>query len=204
MQKKETCWAQMVACCIDCCINCIECIIQYINRQAMIWTAIYGEPYCVSLRAANLLIFSNLGDAMLITILSTLVVKLGKYVVPFCTTGFVALVLVYGYNNAISEVFSQLAINFIISYAIAHLMLLVYDVGIDTMFLCYLLDKEVNKTPERMLAGHEITKTVFNLKNFEDPKKPQCCPVDRCQPGYKKDAAKGHKVSKGTSRGNDV
>ena len=51
-------------------------------------------------------------------------------------------------------------VAFLLSYMVASLFMVVYDTTIDTVFLCFLVDEEVNAVDGQMLASKGLLKVI--------------------------------------------
>lgn len=110
------------------------------------FTTIYGTGFCFSSLQALKLLWSNVGRAVVISGISKYVELFGKLAIAAVTTGICILYMNYDdylKDNLSSLVFPCIVI-FILSYAIGSLFMMVLEVGVDTIFLCYLVDESVH------------------------------------------------------------
>jgi len=162
--------------CLDCMLWCLECCLDKINRNALVWVAIYGDAFCPAVCGSFMLIFANLFRVAVITFFSGLVTLLGKILIPLATTGLMALVMLnHDDYEDLSSPFLPLAIIFIISFGVAQLFMTVYDTAIDTIFMCFLIDEVHNKDGGKMMADPELREIVQKYeeesKTLADTKK---------------------------------
>jgi len=147
--------------CLDCMLWCLECCLDKINRNALVWVAIYGDAFCPAVCGSFMLIWSNLFRVAVITFFSGLVTLLGKILIPLASTGLMALVMLsHSDFEDLSSPFLPLAIIFIISFGVAQLFMTVYDTAIDTIFMCFLIDEVHNKDGGQMMADPELREIV--------------------------------------------
>uniref|UniRef100_A0A8C9ZCU1 Choline transporter-like protein n=1 Tax=Sander lucioperca TaxID=283035 RepID=A0A8C9ZCU1_SANLU len=135
--------ARFILCCLKCCLWCLEKFIKFINRNAYIMIAIYGKNFCVSAKNAFSLLMRNvvrfvlkletLKSLSLPGILSFFFFS-GRILLPGST--FRSETLNYYWMPIITVVFG--------SYLIAHGFFSVYNMCVDTLFLCFLEDLERN------------------------------------------------------------
>lgn len=165
-KDKSTC----VKCAFNCCHcfwYCMENFIRYINHNAYTIIAIEGTPYCFSARVAFNTLASNTLRILTINTMGDFIIFLGKCLV----TGGSAIFGVYLVRHDPSVHYIAVPIIFaaIVTYAIAHSMLCVYEMVIDTMFLCFVEDIKKNKdSPEGYFASESLLK--FAADDIEENK----------------------------------
>lgn len=155
----------------DCCLWCLECCLDKISRNALIFTAIYGDPFCPACVGSWTLIWANLLRVGVITFFSTIVTGLGKILIPLFTAVVCGSVLVYvdPWKSQLDSIYFPLLIIVLISIAIGLLFLTVYDTAIDTVFVCFLIDETANgKRGIPMLADEGLRNIV---QKYEDESK---------------------------------
>lgn len=93
----------------------------------------------------------------------------GRLAIACLTTG-ICLAVMYNYpyyvNNLSSEIFPSIAI-FIISYLIGSLFMMVFEVGVDTIFLCFLVDEAVHGTP-KFASPKMLDMTALHYSHDQD------------------------------------
>lgn len=134
--------------CIDCTFKCCQCFfyclenfVRYINHNAYTIIAIEGTNYCFSAKVAFKTLTSNTLRIVTINTMGDFIIFLGKCIV----TASSAFFGVYLIRNDPSVHYLAVPVVFasICAYMVAHAMLCVYEMVIDTMFLCFVED--VNK-----------------------------------------------------------
>uniref|UniRef100_A0A8C6P9C8 Choline transporter-like protein n=1 Tax=Nothobranchius furzeri TaxID=105023 RepID=A0A8C6P9C8_NOTFU len=144
--------ARFLICCLKCCFWCLEKFIKFINRNAYIMIAIYGKNFCVSAKNAFKLLMRNVIRVVVLDKVTDLLLFFGKLLVVggvgvlsfFFFSGRIVLpgntfhteTLNYYWMPIITVVFG--------SYFIAHAFFSVYNMCVDTLFLCFLEDLERN------------------------------------------------------------
>ncbi|KAL4235876.1 hypothetical protein ACF0H5_004265 [Mactra antiquata] len=128
--------------CLQCCLWCFERFLKYLNRNAYIEIAIYGYNFCEAARKAFLLIVANALRVAAINSIGDFVLFLGKL-------STVAVVMVIGNelmqnHSDVNFVWVPISVACAFAFAIAHCFLLVYEITIDTIFLCFCEDCERN------------------------------------------------------------
>lgn len=141
--------ARAIMCCMKCCFWCLENFIRYINKNAYIMIAIYGKNFCASAKDAFLMLATNGIRSLVLSWLSTFLLFLSKLAVT-------ALVGVAGFYvmsnqatflieiNGLNFFWAPLVLFIILSYIVTSSFFNVYDVAIETIFLCYLEDCSKN------------------------------------------------------------
>ncbi|KAK9526636.1 hypothetical protein VZT92_015321 [Zoarces viviparus] len=145
-------FARFILCCMKCCLWCLEKFIKFLNRNAYIMIAIYGKNFCVSARNAFMLLMRNVVRVVVLDKVTDLLLFFGKLLVVagvgvlsfFFFSGRILLpgntfrseTLNYYWMPIITVVFG--------SYLIAHGFFSVYNMCVDTLFLCFLEDLERN------------------------------------------------------------
>jgi len=147
---------------VDCLLWCLECCLDKISRNALIWVSIYGDAFCPSVCGSFKLIWTNLMRVAVITFFSTIVTMLGKILVPLVTTGLCAAILFFvdPYKTELGSPILPLIVIFIVSSAVSMMFLTVYDTAIDTVFMCFLIDEKQNKNNGEMLADEGLRNIV--------------------------------------------
>jgi len=147
--------------CLQCILKCIECCIDKINKDGFIFTIIYGIPFCPASVKAFDLNLSHLDYVAAVTVVAGLFINMGKVVISVTTTGILLLAIQhFGIfaDHDLSSLMLPGAAIFIISWGIAHVFLSIFETGIETIFVCFISDIEVNHTPK--FAHPDMSKIV--------------------------------------------
>uniref|UniRef100_A0A8C6SZ36 Choline transporter-like protein n=1 Tax=Neogobius melanostomus TaxID=47308 RepID=A0A8C6SZ36_9GOBI len=144
--------ARFILCCLKCCLWCLEKFIKFLNRNAYIMIAIYGKNFCVSAKNAFSLLMRNIIRVVVLDKVTDLLLFFGKLLV----VGGVGVLAFFFFSGRIpspNSTFRSETLNYywmpIItvmfgSYLIAHGFFSVYNMCVDTLFLCFLEDLERN------------------------------------------------------------
>lgn len=144
--------ARFFLCCLKCCFWCLEKFIKFLNRNAYIMIAIYGKNFCVSAKNAFMLLMRNAIRVVVLDKVTDLLLFFGKLLV----VGGVGVLSFFFFSGRIhlpGTNFSSESLNYywmpIItvvfgSYFIASGFFNVYNMCVDTLFLCFLEDLERN------------------------------------------------------------
>lgn len=128
-------------CCI-CCFYCLEKFIRYLNHNAYTVIAIESINFCPAAAVAWKAIWTHVVSVATINGIGDFVLFLGKLAVAG-VCGFIALLLLR--NNP--EVQFYMLPVFLISlfaFFVAHIILSLYEIVVDTLFLCVYEDRHIN------------------------------------------------------------
>lgn len=144
---------------VQCILYCFEKIVKYISRLAFIQTAIKGTNFCTSAIASMKLMFKEAALVGIITAITDIMMSLGKGVISMFT-GLIAFIwLQYGFTDAETRPSSTalpVLITMMFGFAIGTACLEVYETAIDTILLCFCMDKELNESNGNMKAGAHL------------------------------------------------
>lgn len=140
-RRDNPCSSCVLRCC-TCCLWCLEKMIRYLNHNAYTVIAIQGTSFCGAARTAFTTVVNNALRVATINSVGDFILFLGKCLVT-TLTGLVGVLLL---RNNPELHFYAVPIFIICLFAafIAHCMLSVYEMVIDTLFLCFCEDVAVN------------------------------------------------------------
>ncbi|KAG7514794.1 choline transporter 5 isoform X2 [Solea senegalensis] len=164
--------AQFLLCCLKCCFWCLERFIRFINRNAYIMMAIYGKNFCTSSKDAFFLLMRNVIRVAVLDKVTDFLLFLGKLLI----TGSVGALAFCFFTRKIPAIQEEVpSLNYywvpIVtlifgSYMIAHGFFNVYAMCVDTLFLCFLWDLEVNDgSAVRPYYMNTTLKSIFNRRS---------------------------------------
>ncbi|XP_054719564.1 choline transporter-like 1 [Uloborus diversus] len=135
MRKHQdiACVSWCLKCCI-CCLWCMEKCIRYLNHNAYTIVAIRGISFCPAAREAFDVLVSNALQVATINSVGDFILFLGKCAVT-AITAFVGI-LVMRNDPELHFYAIPVFLVAVFSYFIAHCVLSVYEMVIDTLFLC--------------------------------------------------------------------
>ncbi|KAJ8373175.1 hypothetical protein AAFF_G00270810 [Aldrovandia affinis] len=171
--------ARFILCCLKCCFWCLEKFIKFLNRNAYIMIAIYGKNFCVSAKNAFKLLMRNIVRVVVLDKVTDLLLFFGKLLV----VGGVGVLAFYFFSGRIrmpNDTFNSQQLNYywvpiitvvVGAYLIAHGFFNVYNMCVDTLFLCFLEDLERNDgSVEKPYYMSRNLMKILNKKN-KVPKK---------------------------------
>ncbi|KAJ1510665.1 hypothetical protein HMI54_003106 [Coelomomyces lativittatus] len=187
--------AMCVLSCLQCCFACIEKIVKFINKNAYVYMAIYGTSFCTSARRAVELLVRNAFRLVALNFVSTFIIFISKFVVALGTAG--GLYVLLNYTNSTGTTQTQFiaavcCVVFVASWVIAACFFGVYQMSMDTIFLCFCEDCERNDGSENqpyfmsdgLAAITNVTKTPMQEKGKKKKKH------KKSKDGEKKDTMK--------------
>jgi len=143
--KKSNSQNRLLVClisCIQCILACIQGIVQYINKFAYIYVAMHGYSFCKAARECFELVSRNFFSAVIMDTITGFVLFVGKALFTALCTIIVVAVL-DAQHRPLTAV--TLGLTIVLSFSVLHIISHVVGVSVDTVFVCYLEDLEMNK-----------------------------------------------------------
>ncbi|XP_068175377.1 choline transporter-like protein 5-B isoform X4 [Antennarius striatus] len=164
--------ARFLLCCLKCCFWCLERFIRFMNRNAYIMIAIYGRNFCTSSKDAFFLLMRNAIRVAVLDKVTDFLLFLGKLLI----SGSVGVLAFFVFTHKIPVIQEEVpSLNYFWvplvtvifgSYMIAHGFFNVYAMCVDTLFLCFLWDLEVNDgSPDRPFYMNQNLRKIMGKKN---------------------------------------
>uniref|UniRef100_A0A8C7FD49 Choline transporter-like protein n=1 Tax=Oncorhynchus kisutch TaxID=8019 RepID=A0A8C7FD49_ONCKI len=166
-------FARFLICCLKCCFWCLEHFIKFMNRNAYIMIAIYGKNFCTSAKDAFFLLMRNVVRVAVLDKVTDFLLFLGKVLI----SGSVGVLAFFFFTRKIPVIQEEVpSLNYywvplltVIfgSYLIAHGFFNVYAMCVDTLFLCFLVDLEVNSgSAARPFYMSSTLRQILDKKNI--------------------------------------
>ncbi|XP_044124467.1 choline transporter-like protein 4 [Bufo gargarizans] len=165
---------RFLLCCLKCCFWCLEKFIKFLNRNAYIMIAVYGKNFCVSAKNAFKLLMRNIVRVVVLDKVTDLLIFFGKLIV----VGGVGVLAFFFFSGRLpipNDAFKSPTLNYywipiltvvVGSYMIAHGFFSVYNMCVDTLFLCFLEDLERNDgSSEKPYYMPKSLMSILNKKN---------------------------------------
>jgi len=145
---------------IHCLLWCLQCIFDKMNKSGYVITSIYGTPFCVSSVQALMLMLGNLIRVAALHVVSTYLNWMGSFFIVGGTCASCAFIIHYtDLEDNLSSIVYPIIVIAILSYLLTSIYMMVFQVGIDTMFMCFLIDEKVNKG-KHMFASDNLLKII--------------------------------------------
>ncbi|KAK0163239.1 hypothetical protein PV327_006944 [Microctonus hyperodae] len=124
--------------CCQCCMWCFECALKFLTRNAYIETAIYGCSFCSGGKKAFRALSDNILRVAAINSVGDFVLFLGKVLVVALTV--VAGVYLIQKKDGLHHPWIPITIAGLFAFLVAHCFISIYEMVIDTIFLCFCED----------------------------------------------------------------
>ncbi|XP_046671719.1 choline transporter-like protein 1 [Homalodisca vitripennis] len=134
--------AQCIFRACQCCLYCFEKFLAYLTRNAFIEVAIYGENFCRSGQQAFKMLSNNALRVAAINSVGDFVLFLGKVFVVL-TTVLIGTKM-FEHKQGLQHVWVPLAAVALFAALVSHCFITVYEMVIDTIFICFCEDCELN------------------------------------------------------------
>jgi hypothetical protein len=149
LKKSQNRVAMYILSCLQCCFACVEKVLKFLNKNAYIEIAVYGYDFCEASRTAFMLLLRNAVRILVVDRVADFMFFLGKVMVTLLTAVIGAAMLQrpqYVGNDEDTGRFWGVSLILIVmlSYVIASAFMAVFDMAINTMFLCFCEDSERN------------------------------------------------------------
>lgn len=131
----------MYECCSGC-LTCLEKVLVFLTRNAYIEVAIYGDNLWTSGKRAFTVLTSNALRVAAINSVGDFILFLGKALVVIVTV-FAAFKMLEGKEN-LQRHATPLVIVALFAYFVAHAFMTAFEMVIDTIFICFCEDCEMN------------------------------------------------------------
>jgi len=149
---KETKLTKMLFACIQCLLACVQKFLEFINRNGYIGIAIFGYDFCRAAQKCLALKVENAGRALTLMFICRFVLMLGKICSVVGSCFLCKYLLKQDKSSEDMPIHSAAAVYgcvIIFSYWITTVFLSVYDLTLDTIFLCFCEDQQRNNGRDR-------------------------------------------------------
>ncbi|KAJ3043032.1 hypothetical protein HDV00_005939 [Rhizophlyctis rosea] len=189
--------------CVQCCLKCLEKLIKWINKNAYIEIAIRGRSFCTSASAAFSLLLRNVLRTIAVDWVGDFILFLAKIAITVAT----GVICYYCLQLQTQQGKLTLQFPFVVAiiagaeaFVVAQIFMGVYEMGIDTIFLCFLEDDERNDgSVQRPYYMSDSLKAILNKKNvdtrvhpYDQPRYPHQQPP---QAHYYDEPQRGHQYN---------
>ncbi|VDO35983.1 unnamed protein product, partial [Haemonchus placei] len=157
---------------LKCCFWCLEVFFKFLTKNAFIMMAIYGKNFFTSAKESFLLLVRNCVRAAVVNQVAGILLFIGKALI---TLGMGVVAFFYFSGQWIVDgiprvelyyYFVPIVLVLIGSYFVADLFFDVYEMAVDTTFICFLEDSEQNDgTPEKPYYMSKNLQKILDIKN---------------------------------------
>uniref|UniRef100_A0A0N4Z210 Thiamine transporter 2 n=1 Tax=Parastrongyloides trichosuri TaxID=131310 RepID=A0A0N4Z210_PARTI len=143
----------------------LENFLKFLNKNAFILMSIYGKPFWTSAKDAFSLLARNIIRVVVVNRVTAILLFIGKISITL-SLGFLSFQYFSGHwvveelpKFYLNYYFTPIIIIVVGTYYIADLFFGVYDIGVNTTFMCFLQDCEIN--------DGSINKPYYMSKNLK-------------------------------------
>ncbi|XP_048345023.1 choline transporter-like protein 4 [Sphaerodactylus townsendi] len=168
--------ARCILCCLKCCFWCLEKFIKFLNRNAYIMIAIYGKNFCTSAKNAFKLLMRNVVRVVVLDKITDLLLFFGTLLVVggvgvlsfFLFTGRIPIEDSRIQSAQLNYYWLPILTVVVGAYVIAQGFFSVYNMCVDTLFLCFLEDLERNDGS--LGKPYYMSKSLMKILNKKNKK----------------------------------
>jgi len=147
MGEDPPAWFKAIICFCRCFLCCLEMCMRFLNKNAYILTCINGTWFCASACHAAAVLFSKIDYVFITVTITSGMLVFGKIGIAVATAAIGAY---WCGQMEVSSIVAPAILILIVAYTIAMLFCEVYEMGIDTVLMCY-LEAEHAKIPADQL-----------------------------------------------------
>lgn len=141
--------------CLQCCLTCLQKTIEFISYYGFVFVAMRGEPFCKACFST----FAFVMEYPAQTAVNKTIQKLLKLLIGISTPVLSAVITFYFLEGADGGAYARkyntiwaTGVTFLIAYLVTDAVCSVYDVAIDTIYLCAFKDMKENSPPKFISA----------------------------------------------------
>ena len=179
VKAKKNPITRFIFCCCKCLFWCLEKFMRFINRNAYIEIAIYGYNFCTAAKKAFFLLMRNILRVAVLNGITSFILFLFKFTIAIGMS--IGAFYFFSWSSSHNQFFGLTDINYLwapvlvvglSSYVVSAAFFSVYDMGVDTLFLCFLEDLERNDgSADKPYYMPRSLMTILGKKNKKDKDK---------------------------------
>ena len=159
---QENCMAKM-------CLNCLQCLmlwfnkfVKFVSRNAYIYAAMYPDnSFFSACKGVYGLVINNIKEIWVIDQISDFIMFVGKLAIV-ALTGSISYLWLQNHQGHPSGILVPLCVACLLAYFIASGCMQIYEMTIDTIIICYLEDKTINRP-----GPYNMEKSMQDLMKLE-------------------------------------
>jgi len=145
---------------IHCLLCCLQRLFDRLNKNGFVITSIYGTPFCSSSVQALMLLLGSLIRTAALHVVSGYLNWMGSFFIVGGTCATCGFIIRYTeIEDKLSSIVYPMIVIGLLSYLLCAIYMMVFQVGVDTMFMCFLIDEKVNKG-KHMFASKNLLKLI--------------------------------------------
>ncbi|XP_065646897.1 choline transporter-like protein 4 isoform X2 [Hydra vulgaris] len=150
--------------CLKCCFWCLEKFLKFLNKNAYIEIAVYGKNFCVSAKNAFMLLMRNILRVAVLDKVTDFLLFIGKLSI---TAGMgIASFYFFHKEKNMNYYFTPIVIITVGAWVVSTAFFGVYEMAINTIFLCFLEDCERHDgSPDKPYYMSKKLMKILNKKN---------------------------------------
>lgn len=129
--------------CCRCCLNNTEYMFRFVSDNAYIHIALTSENFCKSALHSHILILKHVKKFAVVTLLADMYMFFSQLIISLLSAVLTSG-LIYTFSTT-QSIYSPGAAAFLLSFFIIGGFIDIFDRGATAIFLCFVLDTEVNK-----------------------------------------------------------
>ncbi|KAL0124600.1 hypothetical protein PUN28_006453 [Cardiocondyla obscurior] len=142
LKRYDNSFVKGILWCCQCCLWCFECALKFLTRNAYIETAIYGCNFCTGGKKAFQALSNNILRVAAINSVGDFVLFLGKVLVVTLTV--ISGIYLMQKKEGLTHPWIPITLAGIFAFLVAHCFISIYEMIIDTIFICFCEDCEKN------------------------------------------------------------
>ncbi|GMF45461.1 unnamed protein product [Phytophthora fragariaefolia] len=155
---------------VQCCLWCLEKCLRFLSKNAYILIAMKGHSFCASAKDAFKILLGNIAQVGAVSTVTFLLLGAGKVAVALsCAIATFAYLennsadYGVGGSHELSSPLAPILLAMLLGWFVASTLLGVYEMTIDTILLCFCVDKELNKASGQYFMNDSLQKFVANV-----------------------------------------
>ena len=147
--------------CVQCCLACLERIVKFLNKNAYIQIALRGRNFCMASKDGFELVWSNPLRFGVVGGIGSVIMFIGKLLISAGTTALhvggvhVQRVDLDGINDpSFVGKHAMTQVVFVFSFVVASVFMSVYELAMDTLLVCFIVDETNQKDEGKATAKH--------------------------------------------------
>lgn len=138
LKKFDNDFVRGILWCCQCCLWCFECALKFLTRNAYIETAIYGCNFYTGGKKAFQALSSNILRVAAINSVGDFVLFLGKVMVVTLTV--ITGIYLIQKKEGLHHPWVPIALAGLLAFLVSHCFISIYEMIIDSIFLCFCED----------------------------------------------------------------
>ena len=151
---------------VQLCMMCVEKVLKFISKNAYIMVAMKGKSFCGATFEAFGLLFANLAQVGLVTMIGGLLLLLARISITAACAMITFQTLtsdpIYakGGEKELSQPMIPVLVTTMLAFFVATTFMNVYGMAIDTILLCFCEDKKVNDPDGPYYMSDELKRYI--------------------------------------------